>query len=266
MPAYADDTLTAQSTFEGLKKRGIARVDTVIDPLTIIMKDGKIIRLPSLDIPELVYPEPGYISVKSKNELEKLLPPGTEVILYQKLNAKNDNQNSMGHIFAHLETKNGKIWVNGHLIQNGLARVAPSQTHNLLSDEMYKLEQNAREKEQNIWDENAYPILNVADAPTAKGQFAIIEGTINSITSINNNVYWHFVSDKRNGFYVLIKPKVRKLLSRTGINPLSLQGHKIRIRGVVHEENGAFIELIHPAVLELPELPEDDESSKLAPN
>ncbi|MEM6780901.1 MAG: thermonuclease family protein [Pseudomonadota bacterium] len=255
---------SATNTFEGLKQTDTGRVDQVIDALTVTLKSGKIIRLSSLDIPGFVYPEPSEHSLKAKEELEKLLPEGTEVILHQTIKPKVGRENRMGQMLAHLKTKKDDIWVQGHMIENGLARVAPTIRNFELSEDMYALEEKARAEKIGLWDEKAYPVLTHDNAMQAIGNFAVVEGVIQKAASVRNNVYLNFGDDWRKDFTIQIKPPVRKLLVREDIDPLALNGQKVRVRGWVREYNGALIELNHPASLEI--LKDTAQSSTVSKN
>lgn len=237
--------------FSELKLTGTGRVDKVIDALTIVLKDGKIIRLSSIDIPGFVYPEPSETSFQAKEALEKLFTNDSEVILFQTKKPKVGRENRMGHLLAHLQTKKDGIWVQGHMVENGFARVAPAPRNFELSVPMYALEAKARKEKKGLWADDAYPVLQHTDAMQANGSFAVIEGTIQKAASVKNDVYLNFGSDWRKDFTIQVKPPVRKQLVHAGIDPLALNGKKVRVRGWVREYNGPLIELNHPASLEL---------------
>lgn len=270
-PVNAQDMETVpdeapKTDFTSLKQTGSGRVDTIIDALTVMLKDGKIIRLSSLDIPGFVYPEPSEHSLASKEALEKLLPEGTEILLYQTVKPKVGRENRMGQLLAHIETKTDHIWVQGYMIAHGFARTAPTARNFELSEAMYALEKTARDEQKGLWADDSYPVLPDTDAIQANGTFAVIEGTVQRTASVRNDVYLNFGADWRKDFTIQIKPAVRKLLVREGIDPLALNGVPVRVRGWVREYNGPLIELNHPASLEIlqsdgTELKEDNQRS-----
>lgn len=281
-PCLAEDKTDApiseaiqEVDFTTLKQTNAARIDKIIDGLTIVLKDGKIIRLSSLDIPGYVYPEPSEISLQAKQALEKLLPEDTEVVIYQTVKPKVGRENRMGQLLAHLETKDDKIWVQGYLLDQGLARVAPTPRNYELAVKMYEIESMARQDKKGLWTDKAYPLLTHDHAMQENGNFAVIEGTVLKAASMRNDLYLNFGSDWRKDFTVQVKPAVRKLMVREGIDPLSLNGKKVRVRGWVREYNGPLIELNHPASLQIleniaedsvEELKEDDQNSTLFQN
>ena len=134
-----------------LKHTASGRVDKVINALTITLKDGKIVRLSSLDIPDfngqnkmtsgeslqtVTYTDAAF------SALQALLPSGTEVKLYQTRNAKSGRTNRMGHELVHIVTKKDNIWIQGTLLQWGLARTALSPYAVQMAAEMLEQEKN----------------------------------------------------------------------------------------------------------------------------
>jgi endonuclease YncB( thermonuclease family) len=87
-----------------LRHTGSARVDKVLDEKSILMTDGKIIRLLGIDFP-FVDEGDDTIFVASKTRLEELLPKGTEVMLYQTRNKSTRRENRMGQTLAHVVIK-----------------------------------------------------------------------------------------------------------------------------------------------------------------
>ena len=250
LPAYAQDEaeVPVQGDFAILKRIGSAQVETVVDALTLTLKDGRVVRLAELDIPAFVYPEPGPFSLKAKEMLEALFKEHPKVTLYQTQNPKTGRVNRMGHVMAHLETDDG-IWVQGELVALGLARAAPTLTNFQMMDQLKEIEAQAIAQKAGLWAEDAHPLLGADNAALADGQFAVVEGVVQNAASVKNNVYLNFGSDWRQDFTVMIEPAVRKQLVRAGIDPLALNGQTVRVRGWVREYNGPLIELNHPAAL-----------------
>jgi len=234
--------------FSDMKQTATGRTDKVIDEQTILMKDGKIVRLLGLDYPfgnHVYEPDEPYLA---KKLLESLLPSGTEVALYQPRNRTPDQKrgltNRMGHTLAHLVKKNSGQWVNGTLVAEGLARAMTDSSNPEMADQLYKIEQGAREAGKALWAKDSLDgLLTPETAERADGQFRVIEGTVNRASTNKNNLYLNFGSDWKKDFTVMITPSVRKALSKDGIDAISLAGKKVRVRGWVRKWNGPFIEL-----------------------
>lgn len=246
--------------FSDLKHTKSGRVDKVIDGLTFILKDKTILRLASLDIPDFAIWRNAPYSEDALKLLQETLPEGTEVMVYQTVTAKKGRLNRMNHELAHIVTKQEPVWLNGALLAHGLARVMIAPNAPEMVEQMLLTEQEARKNKRGIWsDESDYKVLTPETAEKAMGEFAIIEGRIENAASVRNDIYLNFGKDWKKDFTIMIKPTMRKELSHRRINPLSLQGQVVRIRGWLRDYNGPLIELDVPEHMELitPEKPQD---------
>ena len=230
--------------FASLKHTGSARIDKVIDAQTILLNDGKIVRLLSLQYPFVTDEETGGSTLAAKAFLEKALPNGTEVMLYQTRNQKTGRINRMGHTLAHLVIKKDGNWINGLLVAGGFAYAMTDADNPEMADQLYALEQMARQARRGLWqDGSPFGLLSDDMAAQGNGQFRVVEGTVNRAASSKNNIYLNFGADWRKDFTAQVSPALRKELSKRDIDPLSLTGQKVRVRGWIREWNGPFMEL-----------------------
>lgn len=257
-PAYAQKN-EAQALkvptpdFSALKHTQSGRVDKIIDGLTILLKDDTILRLASLDIPDFNNNQQAPLTEAALNYLKKSLPEDTEIMIYQTRMAKKGRVNRMNHELGHILTKKDQIWVNGALLNQGLARVYTSPNAPEMHDQMLKIENNARHAKLGMWtDSSFYNVLTPETASQAMGNLAIIKGTVEKTASVKNNVYLNFGKDWKTDFTIMITPAIRKKLARQGIDPLNLAHQTLRVRGYVREYNGPLIELEAPEHLEYP--------------
>lgn len=246
----AQDAPTPALELGSLKRTAVGRVDQVLDGLTILLKDKKIIRLSSLDIPDQAYPDGGVINLAARNALEKLLPAGTEVLIYQTRMAKTGRTNRMGHEMAHLVKKDGEIWINGALVRHGYARVMPTDANPDMTEELYRLEDEARAKKLALWSAEGWPVLTPETASKGVGEYRLVEGTVENAATVKNNLYLNFGNNWKDDFTVMVGPAVRRDLTRRGIDPQSLAHKKVRVRGFIRDYNGPFMELENDLRLE----------------
>lgn len=239
--------------FDDLKHTASGRVDKVIDGLTLLLKDKKIIRLASLDIPDFNNQRDAPYALAALKLLEETYPEGTEVMLYQTRMAKKGRVNRLNHELSHIVTKKDRIWAQGLLLSHGLARVYTAPDAPEMNAQMLTTEAKARTEKQGMWEEGGvYAVLTPDTANSAMGQLAIVEGVVQKTATIKNNVYLNFGENWKTDFTVMITPDLRKKLAHNGIDPLSLSQKKIRVRGYVREYNGALIELEAAEHLEYP--------------
>lgn len=238
--------------FTELKQAAAARVDKVIDGQTVLMTDGKIVRLLGIDYPFMAGDAEGGPSILGKAALEAFLPKGKEVLLYQNKSREHGRINRMGHSLAHLVIKDRGEWVNGALVARGIAWSATDAANPAMAAQLYKLEDDARKAQKGLWSKNSpFGLLTPETAAQGNGAFRVVEGTVNRAATSKNNLYLNFGSDWRKDFTVMITPDIRKSLSRKGIDAMALAGQKIRVRGWLREWNGPFMELETPERLEV---------------
>lgn len=254
LPVYAQDNAPTSLNvptpdYKALKHTKSGRVDKIIDSLTILLKDDTIIRLASLDIPDFNERD-APISENALTFLQKSLPEGTEIIMYQTRMAKKGRLNRMNHQLSHIVTKKDALWVNGALLTQGLARVYTAPNAPELIGEMYKAENLARQAKLGLWANNR--VLTSEQTNDAIGKFVIVEGVVEKTASVKNNVYLNFGKGWKTDFTVMITPILRKKLARRGVDPLSLSGKNLRVRGYLREYNGPLIELEAAEHLEYP--------------
>lgn len=236
--------------FGTLKRTGVGRVDQVLDGLTILLKDNKIIRLSSLDIPDYAYPDGGTFNMAAKEALGKLLPAGTEVLIYQTRKAKVGRTNRMGQELAHLVKKDGDIWINGALVRHGYARAMPTDSNPEMTEALYALEDEARAKNLALWSDEGWPVLTPETAAKGIGEYRLVAGTIESAATVKNNLYLNFGKNWKEDFTIMITPAVRRDLARRGVDLQALTHTKVRARGYIRDYNGPYMELENDLRLE----------------
>lgn len=239
-----------QGNFEALSKGGTASVIDIIDPQTLLLSDGRTIHLAGLEFPDNSQQDSGEFSVIALNILKDMLT-GQSVEVYQTKKRDWGRTNRMGHHIAHLRRVEGDIWVQGALLSLGLARVQTSQRTPEMAAQMYAIEQQARNKNQGLWAEEAYRVLSPEDADSALGHYAIIQGRVESAALKKNRIYLNFGKNWREDFTVSIPPESKRVFSKQGLDPLKFNGMEIRVRGWVDSYNGPYIEIDHPEAIEI---------------
>lgn len=253
--AAEDVPVPPKGDFSELKRTGTARVDQVIDGLTILLKDKRVIRLSALDIPGYADAEPGTYATQSTDLLRQTLPEGAEIILYQTVMAKKGRANRMGQELAQIEAVKDGVWIQGLLLSRGLARVLTLENTPEMARQMYAAEKAAREAKRMLWADPAWLLLTPETSEGGIGKIMVVEGTVQKVATVSNNVYLNFGNDWKTDFTVLVSPLARKSLAKLSIDPLQLEGKTVRVRGFIRSYNGPFMELDHPARLELSDAP-----------
>ncbi len=136
--AQAEHGIYEQS-FAGLKSSNAVTVSAVIDPITLQLTDGRLVRFSGIDIPDLTLQSRGTYANIAQSVLEDLLL-GQSVVLHSRSANIAGYRNRMGHVLAHIETNDKRIWVQGLLVSLGLARVRTDVNTPEMASQIWPLE------------------------------------------------------------------------------------------------------------------------------
>lgn len=241
--------------FSELRSQGLVLVQKIIDPLRVQLQDGRIVQLAGINIPDNDSARPGPLASRAFDELSNLLL-NKQVTLYQTKNEDEGRRNRMGHYLGHLETHEGKIWAQGFLLKNGLARIQPGQDNTEMSTPMLALENEAIKHKRGIWSSDKFSVLTPETAESALNDWAIIEGKIAKTGMSNNVSFLNFGADWRKDFTIGLEGKIRRQMAKRGLDTMALAGKTVRVRGWVESYNGPYIKLSNAFWLEiLPDVP-----------
>ncbi len=238
------------SDFSELRSQGLVLIQQVIDPLRVQLQDGRIVQLAGMDIPDNDPANPGEISTRAFEELKKMLT-SKQVTFYQTKDESKGRRNRMGHYLGHLQTHQDKIWVQGFLLKNGLARILPGADNIEMVAQMSALENEAITEKRGLWASDKFGVLPPETADKAMNNWAIIEGTIAKTGMSNNTVFLNFGDDWRKDFTIGIEGEVRRQMAKRNLDSMGLAGKRVRVHGWVESYNGPYIKLSHAAWLEI---------------
>ena len=249
-PSYAqDEERFPEGDFSALRNYGLTRVVEVVTPQTIKLSNGEIVNLVGIRLPDYTVERAGPFAQTTFKILKDMLE-GKEVNLYRTKNKDVGRTNRLGHSLAHLERQSDKTWVQGTLVRLGLVQARPMQENPEMADQLYALEQAAREDKLGIWAEGG-AVITPAEAENLMNSFQIVEGRVRSAAIKQNRIYLNFGKNWRTDFTVSIAPENRRHFSKARLNPLEWNGRVVRVRGWVESYNGALIEINHPSAIEI---------------
>jgi endonuclease YncB( thermonuclease family) len=154
-----------------------------------------------------------------------------------------------GRLVAHVERTDG-LWLQGALLERGLAQVQTRPGEAARAGEMLALEHGARAARRGLW---ALPVFMPQDATAlddSTGRFRIVRGRVLRVAPTERYVYLNFGADWRADFTVRVRrAELRGALA--GVDLEGLAGRVVEVRGVVLEAGGPLIELSHPEQMQV---------------
>jgi micrococcal nuclease len=223
------------------------RVTEILDGDTIVLAGGETVRLAGIAAPKPPLRRDAgrdYPLAEQATAALTLLLAGRAVELRAAGPADRHRR-----IVAHLWREDG-IWAEGELLRRGLARVHTTADDRDFTREMLAIEDEARRAKRGLWRLAAFAVRDAATVTPAEG-FHLVEGAIAAPSKVKGDVYLNFGADWRTDFTVLIPRKSLRLFREARLDPLSLTGQRVRVRGWVFARNGPMIEATHPEQIEL---------------
>jgi len=228
---------------------GQAVVSAVIDGDTVMLADGRQLRLAGIAAPKrpLDRPDdsPWPLADAARSALAGLVLGKTV-----QLADGGAGSDRYGRVVAQLRTAAG-TWVEGELLRGGLARVCSTADDRARVGEMLALEGEARAAGRGLWADPYYRVRSADEAGDAIGSFQLVEGKARRVATIRGVTYVEFGADWRSDFTVAIGAPARRLFAAAGLAPDSLAGRHIRVRGWLRSRYGPLIEATHPEQIEL---------------
>lgn len=162
------------------------------------------------------------------------------------------------------------LWVQGEMLERGLARAYALEGSTLCLNEMIARESIARQAARGLWAEPVYAVRGAEDTSALlrfAGTFQLVEGKALRVGPARGSLYVNFGEDWRQDFTVLIRERAVRAAAGSGLDPMSLTGRRIRVRGWLERRGGPLIEAVHPAAIEvLPDVAEAEAATSLPPS
>lgn len=231
-----------------LASGGAASVAEVIDGDTVVLADGRQVRLVGMQAPKLPLGRSNFptwpLAPEAKAKLQALAGGRAVTLLFG--GRRIDRH---GRTLAHLRRDDG-LWLQGAMLQAGFARVYSFADNRALVAEMLALESEARAGRRGIWSHPYYAIRRhdalVGDSDT----FQLVEGRVRAVGQAGGRVFLNFGADWKTDFTLRLEASDRELFERAGFDYRLLEGANVRARGWVEWRNGPEIHLTHPEEIE----------------
>lgn len=245
--------LAASGPPAGLADGGSFTVIEVIDGDTLVLDDGREVRLVGIQAPKLPLGRPGFETWPLAEEARAALE---ELTLGQSVRLAYGGRrvDRHGRVLAHLYLPDG-LWVQGEMLAAGLARTYSFADNRALIAEMLQREAAARAARAGIWVHPWYRIRSAeelaADPEAYLDSFQLVEGVVRDAAVVRNRGYLNFGDDWKTDFTIAIDAASLRLFAAAGLSPDAYEGRRIRVRGWIESFNGPLIDVTHPEQIEV---------------
>jgi endonuclease YncB( thermonuclease family) len=239
-------------------------VSRVLDGETVVLDDGRELRLTGVLAPRAMDAdaEPGTWPMESAaSEALRALMLGKSIELRPAPERTDQRTDRYGRLQAQAFLIDGgeRRWVQGALLQQGLARAYVLAGDSPCSESLLAAELSARDARRGLWSEAAYQVRsadNPADLMRFRATFQIVEGRIVRVGLTGGSIYLNFDRNWRRGFSASLRRDDGSLLGSFAGNPKGLEDRTVQVRGWIDERGGApVIDLSAGGLLEVLETP-----------
>jgi micrococcal nuclease len=241
----------AEDVAAGLRDLGQARVTEVVDGDTVVLDDGRQVRLVGTQAPKLPLGRPNFakwpLADEAKATLEDLV---LDRAVSLRAGPEAATEDRHGRVLAHLFDADGR-WVQGAMVEAGMARVYSFADNRALVPQLLVRERAARQAERGIWALAYYAVRTPEEAGGALDTFQLVEGEVRAAEVRNRRAFLNFGDDWRTDFTAFVDTRALRRFEDAGMDLAALAGQRVRVRGWIGLYNGPEIELTHPEQIEV---------------
>ena len=216
---------------------GTAQVAAVRDGRTLLLADGREVRLAGLEVTE-----------DSRAALQSLI--GDRPV---RLEVVSSDLDRYGRVVAFTFAGDAQTSLQQALLELGQARVAARVGSKACAEALLAAERTARAGARGLWaDPNFAPLSaeNLTRLQAMRGEFALVEGKVLSVHESGATIYVNFGRHWTRDFTVTIFRRMGRAFAAAGVEPKKLEGRRIRVRGWIEQRGGPIISAETPEQIE----------------
>ena len=119
---------------------------------------------------------------------------------------------------------------------------------------MLSAEQAARAAKLGLWSEPAHAARQADDPANVlseRGRFTLVEGKVLSVRESGGTIYVNFGRRWSEDFTATLLKRNERAFTTAGLDLKKLSGSTVRLRGVIEERGGPWLELTRPEQIEV---------------
>ena len=228
----------AAATDCGKAELGTARVAAVRDGRTLLLADGRELRLAGIEA------APAGAALLGRLTRDKVLH------LRGAVGAKD----RYGRMVGFATPGDASESLQEALIAAGAARVSARAEDLACAEHLLTLERKARQARAGLWADPNFAPLRAELGPALdaqRGKFVLVEGKVLSVRDVGGTVYVNFGRHWTRDFTLTIPRRLRRGFRAAGIEPEALAGRRIRVRGWMERRGGPIVEATAPGQIEV---------------
>lgn len=216
---------------------GTVTVKAVRDARTLLLADGRTLHLAAVEIP------PGHGSALKALEGRLLT-----------LKAGAEASDRYGRLVAFASVPDSGQTIQESLISAGDARVSARPGGSACAAALLTLERQARDARRGLWADPNFAPLRADDYGrfgAERGRFVLVEGKVLSVRESGATIYVNFGRRFTRDLSLTILRRLRGTFTAAGVEPSSLNGRRIRVRGWLEFRRGPIVDVTAPGQIEI---------------
>jgi endonuclease YncB( thermonuclease family) len=229
---------------------GTGRVQAVLDGRTLRLSDGRTVRLAGIEVSR---PDEANSRANNAQLAVEHLVIDREITL-MRLGPETDRYGRVMALVAPQPAAGPSV--QHALLAQGHARVSAGIGDSACAASLLAAEQKARAAGLGLWAEPYYVIRNAenpAEILAVRGLFAVIKGQVLSVRESGGTIYVNFGRRWSDDFTVTVLKRNERSFTAAGMPLKKLAGQHVRVRGLVEERGGPWIEAAHASQIEIAE-------------
>jgi len=250
LPAALARTESGAVTVCRFEPAGVAKVRAISDGRSLILEDGREIRLAGIEVPLL--PAAGESGPDAEAALA-VRAALAAMVVDRTVELRPLRPHARARHVAGAEARRS---VAHEMLARGFARVAAHIGDRACAEELLAQERSARRAKLGLWSEPYYVIVaadSAAELSAARGRFTLVEGKVWSVRESAGTIYINFGPRWGQALTVTISKRDESGFTAAGVAPKTLEARRLRVRGWVEERNGPRIDATRPEQIEIAE-------------
>ncbi len=136
------------------------------------------------------------------------------------------------------------------LVAEGWALVSPDATAQAAT-RLLPIEAAARDARRGFWGTGRLRVQDAAGVRGATGDLMVVAGRVRAVGWVRDRLYLNFGEDYRTDFTARIERRDARAMARNGVDPTTLQGRQVRLRGWLRYAGGPLVDIVGPAQIEV---------------